>query len=143
MLSYQELQSLDTHQAAFNTIIMLLSVPEISLIKCPKLSETKTQIAFPPAAHSHKMKCKMQRLKGIVQCTPQNWTHIYLSNQQTAVGQWHGESSVRLVQIKNTKLIPLTMPHAGTSRPTRDKRKRTRSWLGMGVESFSLNVLLD
>lgn len=66
---------------------------------------------------------------------PKDWTHIYLSNQQIAaglgvlgvLGALCPESALELlVQIKNTKLIPLTMPHAGTS------HRMSRMCSGMG-----------
>lgn len=107
-------------------------------IKCPKLSLPKTQITLrPPIQRTHhsegNVKCKDS--KELSDARP-NWTHIYLSNQQTAAGlaSLAGmESSLFLVQIKNTKLIPLTMPHAATSHRAwpgeEEHRKEKWAWL--------------
>lgn len=95
------------------------------LIKCPKTVSGKNSNYtsfywvdfahptphFPICRVECSVKCKRPILKGIVCCTLDSlgaaWWHIYLSNQQTAAGV-----SCLLPQIKNTELIPLTMPHA-------------------------------
>lgn len=108
-------------EECFNKVPKTVSGKNLKLFQMPPLPLPAALL--PPCAFVRK--CKMQRLKSIVCCTPQR-LDSYLFKQSTdrcwarcAWCAWCAlcpESALELlVQIKNTKLIPLTMPHAGTS----------------------------